>query len=168
MLEKFNPKIFDDDSAAVSVDTVESSLGCDLPPAIRKYISKYDGALVFETNVAFSASHSKFAAHDGFINLEILYGRSDGFYGIVAANERYGYQLPLGSIAIGEIAGANIIGVKLGSEEVFLWLHDNNANRDDVTKISNSVDDFLGSLVFKPYNSEIELGVDMNRLDWTL
>lgn len=169
VLKQFSPRLLrTDGEKLLDVDIVEKALGLSLPLAIKDILQAYDGAMVFEKNVSFPADDSSFADSEGMIDLEAIYGRGDGCWGIVSANKRYFDQLPKNSLAIGEVAGSNIIGIDLETGRVFLWLHDSPDIHHPAEEIFPSIDEFIESLTIRTIQVPEQLGVDQSRIEWKI
>lgn len=169
ILERFSPRLIStENEQLLSIGEIQSRLECVIPSPMVEILNSYDGSIVFEETPSFPAKHSLFAGKSGQIGLELLYGRGDGFYGIAAANERYRDWLPLRSLPIGEVAGGNVVGVHLATEEVFLWLHDDPRPRGSVDDLFPSLRKFLQSLSVCKDEDLGDLGVDWDKTVWKL
>tara|TARA_R110000824_G_scaffold209_5_gene972 strand:+ start:8363 stop:8872 length:510 start_codon:yes stop_codon:yes gene_type:complete len=169
MLDQFRPrKLAEDNVELLDTKEITQDLKVELPQSVEDLLQFFDGAIVFEKRASFPATHSIFSDEDGMLDLEVLYGRSNGFWGIVAANKRYTEYLPVGSLAIGEVAGGNVIGVSLKTGAVFLFIHDELRPSDAIETLYLSIDEFWSALEIGDEKRDIDTGVDYEKLEWKL
>ena len=152
------------DSVTIKLEDVESVLHTEIPDVLRSILTTFQGAVVFDSEVRFHPEVGSFAGSDGRIGLEVVFGLSTGFWGILVANERLAEYLPSSRFAFASCAGGNSLSFDVDDQAVYLLLHDNPIGRE-FELVNRNIEDFFTSLEVSNdqfENQTIDVKVDLS------
>ena len=135
-------------SNKLSVEEIERQIGKSIPSDLKDLYERYSEPFDFQRFVVFDAKGSSFAYVGGLIDLDVVYGPTDGSFGIVQSNIQL-HQAEDGDIlAFASIGGANEVVCNLDDGKVYVWLEEHDC-LSDATLVADSIEEFFKMLRFE-------------------
>ncbi len=150
----------EDFSDQCSYEQIRSELSISLPNEYVSVLKFYSGSIVFDNGAAFKPKQkTPVDSSNNFQSLEVLYGLS-GDSNLIKINKMYKDQIPAGFITIGEAVGGNQICISINGGGIYFWFHEAKYSDESLFLVSNSLDDFINSLMVDDPQLECTRDID--------
>ena len=140
-----------------SLAQIDVLIGTPLPAALAGLLEGFSGPIWLDSGpqseVGVRCKTAPDFSVDGFLPLDLFFGRNSGRNGLSSVFLAYQNRLSDGSVPIALVAGDNLVVWSKMDQAVYFWDHEGPGEEnspDAVTHIADSVEDLLERLEERP------------------